>query len=74
MSKDYQKTKGSFYIYDPAIEDYYKCREHGVNQYTTHLWDAQVYKTLQGAIKAAETLGDGFVVVDKDGKTVWQAD
>lgn len=72
MSKDYQKTKGQFFIYDPAAGDYYMCREHGVERYTKFQWEAQVYKTLQGAIGTAESLGGGFTVVDKDGKAVWQ--
>ena len=68
-NKDYQKTKGLFYVYDPAAEDYYKGLYRGVTQYTKFQWDAQEYKTLQGALTVAEKLGRGFVVVDKDGKT-----
>lgn len=68
MSRSYQKTKGSFFVYDPMAEDYYRGQHHGAAQYTKHQWDAHEYKTLQGAVTAAESLGTGFIVVDKDGK------
>lgn len=67
-SKEYVKTKGLFYVHDPAAGDYYKGQYRGSAQYTKHQWDAKEYKTVQGALDIAEKLGRGFVVVDTEGK------
>lgn len=67
-TKEYQKTKGLFYVYDPSAGDYYKGQYRGAAQYTKHRWDAQEYKTAQGALSVAEKLGDGFIVVDANGR------
>lgn len=68
MSRDYKRTKGQFFVYDPAAEDYYKGLYQGTAQYTKFQWEAKEYKTVQGAATMCETLGGGFIVVDKDGK------
>ena len=68
MSKVYQRTKSLFYVYDPIAEDYFKGMYRGVAQYTKFQWEANAYKTLQGAVAMRETLGQGYEVVDKDGK------
>ena len=68
MSKDYRKTKGMFFVYDPAAGDFYKGKYQGAAQYTKFQWEAHEYKTPQGAVMMCEALGSGFIVVDKDGK------
>lgn len=67
-SKNYQKTKGAFYVFDPIAKDYFRGMHRGSIHYTAHQWDAQVYKTLKGALTVAANLGGGFVVVDADGR------
>lgn len=68
MSRHYTKTKGTFYIYDPAAGDYFKGIYKSTAEYTKYQWEARVYKTIQGAKAALEALGSGFIVVDQDGK------
>lgn len=68
MSRDYKKTKGMFYVYDPAADDYYKGQYQGAAQYTKYQWEAREYRTMQGAVEMAKALGNGFIAVDRDGK------
>ena len=67
MGNKYHKTKGTFYVYDPDAQDYYKGLYRGVAQYTKYRWDAQEYKTVQGALSIIENLGSGFIVVNAEG-------
>lgn len=67
-TKQYQKTKGHFCVYDPSVKDYYKGQYRGAAQYTKYRYEAQEYKTVQGALTIAEKLGGGFIVLDADGR------
>ena len=68
MTKEYQKTKGLFYVFNPDAKDYYKGQYRGAAQYTKYQWEAHEYKTVQGALTVAERLGAGFIVVDANGR------
>ena len=71
MSRDYQKTKGSFFLFDPSTEEYYKGLYKGSSQFTKYQWEAHEYKIIGNARKVQEELnnesGSCFVVVDRNG-------